>query len=999
MTGSRVGSRLAGLAGLACLAAITIGLPILLWRVGGSPIPAHVPGTGQITSTLTSRDNGTLFLAAVRDITWIAWLTFTVAVLAEAQAAIRGRSAPRLRLGAVQGSAARMVALAALTFTAPASIAIAASPAGTAAVTELAAHQTPASASSAQPVSDPAVILTAYSTPASQSAQPQTWIYTVRHGECLWTIAAKYLGNGDLWPEIANLNLGHVMDDGAVFTRPGDIWPGWQLVMPGHLLLPAQPDPPPTPAAPPASHEAHAGAHAPFDAPHPSAPASHAVSPARPGDPPPAATDVPGAAHAHRPAAAAAASAAHHTSDIVDVLAAVALAGGAIAALGRMRHRQRQHRRPGRRIRLPADPQALAAEQRLAAAAAGPARLIPLTMRAALASLAEAQLAAGERLPGIAGLHVVPGHTAQDGYLELLLTGIPGCRPPAPWTVTPGRQGMCWQLQLPAAASQPPTTCDPLPGLVSAGVTGQGGHLLIDLEALHWTACTGPDDLARPVLSTMAAELAMSQLAGWYELVLAGYPELAAADGRGRGCDTLDEALDLLDRRATETRQRIAAQETPGDIRMRRAASPDSGWDLTLLVSAIPPDIDQAARLLTLTDTPGIAALTAGPADLAAPPAALEVSGQPGQTTARISPLQITVHPRPLSGGTYEAIVTLFAAAADDDDVPADSPPYDGYAAPPWLPDGFADDPPAVRPDPGAYGYASAGPPGDLPRPAEDPAGYGHQAGQPAAVSDPLAATADSDAPRLQIRVLGPVIIDGPAAGLEPAQAALILALALADPAGLPAAALRHMTAVDPGYPRGEDQLRQIIGRTRHDLGVAADGTEWIRRRADGSYALHEAAELDWIQFHDLAPRGIAAGDRQLLTSALALVRGEPFEDSWQWWLPVPLTEIMNAEITDTADRLAELELAAGQHAAAAAAARAGLAGAPAAEQLWRALMRAEAATGAEAVTAAWNDCRSALARHAAGTDPSPETIALYQTLTGQPGGGKSVLTGLAAAS
>jgi DNA-binding SARP family transcriptional activator len=1001
MTGTRLGSRLAGVASLTCLAALTVGLPILLWRVGGNPLPAHMPGARQITSTLTHRDNGTLFLAAVRDITWIAWLVFTLTVLAETQAVIRGRAAPRLRLGAVQGSASRMIAVAALTFTAPAAIAIAAVPAPSATAT-VSAHAPTGVAADPAPTLDAgaAATLAAYTAPASQPAQATTWTYTVQPNDCLWTIAATYLGNGNLWPEIAQLNLGHEMSDGTstvMFTNPSDIWPQWQLIMPGPApdSVTAQPVTQPAPAQsdpPPPSHEGHAGAHAPFGTPHASAPARHSVSAARPASLPSDASDAAAAGHAHRPGTATAAPAAHHIPDVLELIAVVVVAGGTIEALRRLRHRQRQNRRPGRRIRLPADPQVLAAEQRLATTASGPARLIPLTLRAALAALAEAQLADGQPLPGIAGLHIVPGHTAVDGYLELLLTGLPGTRPPPPWTVTPGRQGMCWQLQLPAAASTPPTTCDPLPGLVSAGVTGQGGHLLIDLEALRWTACTGPADLTWPVLSTMAAELAMSQLAGWYELILAGYPELAAADGRGRACDTLDEALDLLDRRATEAWQRLAAQGAPDDIRLRRAASPDSGWDLTLLVSAIPPDTDQAARLLNLTAVPGIAALTAGPGNLADAPAIIEVSGPPGQIVAHISPLQVTVHPRPLSAGTYEAIVTLFATAADDDDVPADSPPYGAYASQPWLFGGAAGDPPAVTPDPWDAAATS--------NPAAMPSSAAKDPGPPATAADPRPdppAGSDRSAGGLRISVLGPVVIDGPAASLEPAQTALILALALADPCGLPAESLRHMTAVDPGYPRPDDQLRQIIGRTRHDLGVASDGSEWIHRRPDGSYVLHAAAELDWTQFHDLAGRGITAGDTHLLAAALALVRGEPFEDSWQWWLPVPLTEVMNAEITDTATRLAELELTAGRPTAAAAAARAGLAGSPAAEQLWRALMRAEAAASPAAVSAAWNDCLAALARHAPGTDPSAETVALYQTLIGgQPGGGKSVLTGAA---
>jgi hypothetical protein len=82
---------------LLILAAVVIGLPVLLLKLGGDPLPSHVPAWHQVTGALLHKDNGTLFLGAVRDVAWIAWALFTVAVLAEAQAALRGRKAPRLR--------------------------------------------------------------------------------------------------------------------------------------------------------------------------------------------------------------------------------------------------------------------------------------------------------------------------------------------------------------------------------------------------------------------------------------------------------------------------------------------------------------------------------------------------------------------------------------------------------------------------------------------------------------------------------------------------------------------------------------------------------------------------------------------------------------------------------------------------------------------------------------------------------------------------------------
>ena len=192
--------------------------------------------------------------------------------------------------------------------------------------------------------------------------------------------------------------------------------------------------------------------------------------------------------------------------------------------------------------RCRADPEVLAAEQRLRAAA----NTAPVeTLRDALACLESGILSAGQELPDIVALHVTPD------VLEVLLNEPAAQGPPAPYSISPGRQGMCWQLDLPAIATVPGAAgpggpagfpCHLLPGLITAGAT-EAGYLLLDLESVQVMGCDGPAGLVDQVVATIATELATGQWSGWYDLVLVGCDELEVL-GRAEHCATVDEALD-----------------------------------------------------------------------------------------------------------------------------------------------------------------------------------------------------------------------------------------------------------------------------------------------------------------------------------------------------------------------------------------------------------------------------------------------------------------------
>jgi DNA-binding SARP family transcriptional activator len=236
--------------------------------------------------------------------------------------------------------------------------------------------------------------------------------------------------------------------------------------------------------------------------------------------------------------------------------------------------------------------------------------------------------------------------------------------------------------------------------------------------------------------------------------------------------------------------------------------------------------------------------------------------------------------------------------------------------------------------------------------------------------------------PLLQIGVLGPLTVNGRPGALLPAQTQLLVALALAGGDGLANRRMCELLGADAAHPRPPGSLRQLIVRTRRQLGRTGDGREWIEHLGHGMYALHPDAWLDSTAFGALATAGLRSRDPGALSETLGMVRGEPFDGCYYWWLDPALVESARATVVATASMLASISLDRGDPACAARAARAGLAADGSAEELWRALMRAEHAAGKIAgVREAWNRCRGAVAEIAADGQPEQATAAVYSRL------------------
>ncbi|MGV9210656.1 LysM peptidoglycan-binding domain-containing protein [Micromonospora sp. RB23] len=264
----RTGRVLTGLGALVVLCALVAGAPVALLAFAGNPLPDHLPTLAEVGATLTSRDDGQLFLRALALAGWFGWATFTFSVLVELGAQTLRRPAPKLPgMSRQQKAAAALVGSVALILAAsPAAASAAAVYAGpayaqpsasatTARLTESAPLGLAASGPREAPGSGPLGRVAPAGPSAGEQAAP---VYRVARGDYLGEVAERYLDEFDDYRQLAKLNR---LDD------PDRIRPGQLLRLPaeatdqgarqhatGKLVgRPAAPKPPaprPTPERP-----------------------------------------------------------------------------------------------------------------------------------------------------------------------------------------------------------------------------------------------------------------------------------------------------------------------------------------------------------------------------------------------------------------------------------------------------------------------------------------------------------------------------------------------------------------------------------------------------------------------------------------------------------------------------------------------------------------------------------------------------------------------------
>ncbi|MFD9535042.1 LysM peptidoglycan-binding domain-containing protein [Streptomyces sp. NPDC060010] len=215
---------LRGILSLTLLAALLVGLPVLLWWATARVGP---PGLAALADLFSTDDSGQVFLLVLAVAGWVGWVLFACAVLLEIPAQLRGRAAPQVRGLVGQRAAAALVGAVLLALPAGTALAAPATAAPTTAPIGISATPVPGTTAAANTTGAKAV-----AADEGGSAAVTYTVRDVRPAESLWSIAEQTLGDGERWTDIAAANQGRAMADGSTFRADQPIQSGWVLTLP-----------------------------------------------------------------------------------------------------------------------------------------------------------------------------------------------------------------------------------------------------------------------------------------------------------------------------------------------------------------------------------------------------------------------------------------------------------------------------------------------------------------------------------------------------------------------------------------------------------------------------------------------------------------------------------------------------------------------------------------------------------------------------------------------
>jgi hypothetical protein len=535
----------------------------------------------------------------------------------------------------------------------------------------------------------------------------------------------------------------------------------------------------------------------------------------------------------------------------------------------------------------------------------------------ALRVLADARAAHGEAMPDLSVVYL------DDDQVVVHVIGEVS-RPPLPWRAA--ADGKSWTVRAADLDGLAATAPAPYPALVNIA-SSHGFDVLIDLEyASGLIAIGGESTVAREVVTSSVVDLATHPWSDNVEVTMIGFGDdiSEVAPDRVRAVADLDEALDRVEGQIGQAANLLARLGAGGVLTGRGTARHPELTPRVLVMSA-PPTAEQTQRIRALCagGRTAFAAVCVGDAPGARWRFAVDGAGH-----IDLGVLGISGEARRYSVESHARVRELLqqiAAEADERTLVVRE------AAPASL-----------------------------------------------TTEQPLAApTARRDA-AVVVSVLGPVSVTAPGevSGSRRDLLTELVTMVALHPAGLHEAVL-----VSGLWPRGvsDDVVARTVAEAQAWLGTDVGGNPRLSRSDDGLWRLSSDVYVDWVELQTAALVE-GPGQAAALARGVALARGEAFSGvpagRYTWLAFHRAARDTRALVASMASRAAALLAAAGDRGGADAALRHGLTLVPAAEMLWRDLIRLHA--GNPAVVA---EVVAQMGRTLSGLPVEGETEALVATV------------------
>lgn len=904
------------------LSLLVVGIPWALAHYIGWPFPQHIPRWHQIHDTLDQRGIPDEFLLkALAIVVWITWALLVASLIAEAVGVLRGNSTRDLPLAGPFQPIARWFVAAIAVGILTTSTRPTETPALAATLSSLRMN-TPRAELVVERTALPSVMpVIASNGTAAPTVAAQPAAYVVQSGDTLWDISEQHLGDPLRWPEIYDLNRGQPQPDGTALADPNLIHPGWTLQLPEASPTIAEPVPAPPPRP---------------SVPLPRAPASSPQASVAPSGttaatgPSAVPTTIPPPRSAEREHDRTATTEKSNGTTIrFGVAGSVLLATGSLGLIALLRRRQLRRRHVGHAVPRLSDELA-ATEIALRAAAEGsPGPWLDLALRALAAQL---RILPGEPAPQPVAARLTPH--------ELIITfAEPNTRAPKLWTTT--APGWRWHLPLSTPTGElehaASGACAPMPALITIG-NSPDGPVMLDLEACRLVAITGAPDEARGLARSAVLELAVSPLADELDIIYVGTDPLLAPSrtlSRIQHLRTFDDALALITARAEATGRALdhARQSTTFAARCANGGSDPWAPIILILDAALKERERRQLETLIGTGGRGLGILAIG--DWLDAPWTLHITdGQIDVPRLGLHGLVAPIEAQCLEPDAANTTVQLFEQADSDSDEPLLQ--YDLVDR-----DSSADEPI----------------PADL---------YN----------------------AITVHVFGAVRVEGATRPLTDIETELVTFLATREH---PVDADIAQTALWPDRTVSPKRWWNLVSETRKALGVDRNGEFHLPPLSKGQpLRLGSGVTTDLARIETAFRR--VRNDESLdavgaLVSALEDVNGRPFDGKrgYVWVHANGLASYAEALLTDAVHVVAALDLGRGDVHEALRIVAVGLRASPGNEVLYRDLMMAyDRAGDPRAVENAMRDLLETLEATDPYSDLQPETLALYERVSGR---------------